>query len=88
MATEMLHAGIPLVVVSRRLDHQRPSTTLNHYAHAVPGGDAQASATLRQIMQTRPRFPNKTTTACSAAAHNAGSVRVLGARVDRYEPIA
>jgi integrase len=51
-ATEMLHAGIPLVVVSRRLDHQRASTTLIHYAHAVPGSDAQASATLRQIMQT------------------------------------
>jgi len=59
MATEMLHAGIPLVVVSRRLDHQRPSTTLNHYAHAVPGGDAQASATLRQIMQTPAPIPEQ-----------------------------
>jgi hypothetical protein len=48
MATEMLHAGIPLVVVSRRLDHRRVSTTLDTYAHGVPGGDAQASATLRQ----------------------------------------
>ena len=59
MATEMLHAGIPLVVVSRRLDHQRPSTTLNHYAHAVPGGDAQAAATLRQIMQTPAPIPEQ-----------------------------
>ena len=59
MATEMLHAGIPLVVVSRRLDHQRPSTTLNHYAHAVPGSDAQASATLRQIMQTPAPPPDQ-----------------------------
>jgi integrase len=55
MATEMLHAGIPLVVVSRRLDHQRPSTTLNHYAHAVPGSDAQASAT-RRHHNDAPRF--------------------------------
>ncbi|MGE0309540.1 MAG: tyrosine-type recombinase/integrase [Acidimicrobiia bacterium] len=51
MATEMLHAGVPLVIVSRRLDHRRVSTTLDKYAHAVPGGDAQAAATLRQIMQ-------------------------------------
>ncbi len=28
MATEMLHAGVPLAVVSRRLDHRRVSTTL------------------------------------------------------------
>ncbi len=52
MATEMLHAGVPLVIVSRRRDHQRVSTTLDKYAHAVPGGDAHASATLRQIMNT------------------------------------
>jgi integrase len=52
MATEMLHAGVPLVIVSRRLDHRRVSTTLDKYAHAVPGADAQASATLWQIMQT------------------------------------
>ena len=52
MATEMLHAGVPLVIVSRRLDHRRVSTTLDKYAHAVPGGDAQAAATLWHIMQT------------------------------------
>jgi len=51
MATEMLHAGVPLVIVSRRLDHRRVSTTLDKYAHAVPGGDAQAAATLWQIMR-------------------------------------
>jgi hypothetical protein len=47
----MLHAGVPLVVVSRRLDHHRTSTTLDRYAHAVPGSDAQAAQTLWQIMQ-------------------------------------
>jgi integrase len=51
MATEMLHAGVPIVIVSRRLDHRRVSTTLDQYAHAVPGGDAQAATTLWQIMQ-------------------------------------
>ena len=44
MATQMLEAGIPIVTVSRRLDHRRVSTTLDRYAHAVPGGDAIASA--------------------------------------------
>ena len=50
MATEMLDAGVPIVVVSRRLDHQRVSTTLDKYAHAVPGrrrprlGDAACQA--------------------------------------------
>ena len=52
MATEMLHAGDPLVTVSRRLDHRRVSTTLDQYAHAVPGGDAQTAATLARIMHT------------------------------------
>lgn len=52
MATEMLNAGVPIVVVSRRLDHKRVSTTLDRYAHAVPGQDEQASAVLWQIMST------------------------------------
>jgi integrase len=50
MATEMLDAGIPLPVVSRRLDHQRASTTLNVYAHAVPGRDAPAAQLLHRII--------------------------------------
>ena len=51
MATRMLEAGVPLAVVSRRLDHRRVSTTLDRYAHAVPGGDAAAAQTLWQIVQ-------------------------------------
>jgi integrase len=43
-------AGVPLVVVSRRLDHRRVSTTLDLYAHAVPGGDAHTATTLWPIM--------------------------------------
>ncbi len=48
MATQMLDAGVPLPVVARRLDHRRVSTTLDRYAHAVPGRDAQAAAALWQ----------------------------------------
>lgn len=52
MATEMLHAGVPLPLVSRRLDHRRVSTTLDCYAHAVPGGDAVAAQTLWHVVQS------------------------------------
>ena len=50
MATEMLHASIPIVVVSRRLDHRRVSTTLDRYAHAVPGFDRDACATVAALL--------------------------------------
>ncbi|MCU1398015.1 MAG: hypothetical protein JWN62_1124 [Acidimicrobiales bacterium] len=50
MATEMLQASVPIVVVSRRLDHRRVSTTLDKYTHAVPGADAHASATLAGLL--------------------------------------
>ncbi|HEX9683293.1 MAG TPA: site-specific integrase [Acidimicrobiales bacterium] len=42
MATEMLAAGVAVPIVSARLADARASTTLNVYAHAVPGGDAHA----------------------------------------------
>jgi integrase len=44
MATEMLDAGVP--VPKARLAHARASTTLNVYAHAVPGGDRLAAEAL------------------------------------------
>ena len=46
MATEMLDGGVPIAVVSSRLAHARTSTTLNVYAHAVPGGDRVAAQQL------------------------------------------
>jgi integrase len=46
MATEMLDAGVPLPIVAARLSHARASTTLNVYAHAVPGGDKRAAEML------------------------------------------
>ncbi len=50
MATELLQAGVALAVVSQRLDHQRKSTTLGYYAHAVPSGDAHAADVMRSII--------------------------------------
>jgi integrase len=50
MATQMLAAGVPIVAVSQRLSHARVSTTLNVYAHSVPGGDRRAAETLAAIL--------------------------------------
>jgi hypothetical protein len=49
MATQMLAAGVPIVTVSQRLSHARVSTTLNVYAHSVPGGDRKGAEMLAGI---------------------------------------
>ena len=51
MATEMLDAGVPVPIVAARLAHARASTTLNVYAHAVPGGDRRAAEMLWQRVE-------------------------------------
>jgi integrase len=51
MATTMLNAGVPITTVSARLSHARTSTTLNVYAHAVPGGDAIAAEILSFVLR-------------------------------------
>ena len=48
MATQMLLAGVPIPIVSRRLDHRRVSTTLDFYANATPAGDRFAANALRR----------------------------------------
>lgn len=53
MATQMLAAGVAIVTVSQRLSHARASTTLNVYAHAVPGGDRKAVDTLASLLDDR-----------------------------------
>jgi len=51
MATEMLAAGVAIPVVSARLAHNRVSTTLDVYAHAVPGGDRDAADGLADLLR-------------------------------------
>lgn len=50
MATQMLAAGVPIVTVSQRLSHARASTTLNVYAHSIPGGDRAAAEVLASLI--------------------------------------
>ena len=42
-ASLLLDEGIPVPAVSARLGHANPQVTLQIYAHALPGGDAQAA---------------------------------------------
>ena len=57
MATQMLAAGVPIATVAQRLSHARASTTLNVYAHAVPGGDRAAAETLAGILSAAADGP-------------------------------
>ena len=50
MATTMLAAGVPVPVVSERLCHARTSTTVNIYAHAMPGADRDAANLLAELL--------------------------------------
>jgi hypothetical protein len=50
MATEMLGHGVPVPTVSQRLGHARASTTLNVYAHRVPGSDRDAADLLGGLL--------------------------------------
>lgn len=42
-ASLMLNHGVPLIVVSRRLGHARPSITLDIYGHLIPSMGAEAA---------------------------------------------
>jgi len=53
MATQMLGSGIAVPVVSARLAHARASTTLNVYAHAIPGADVEAARLISGIVNSR-----------------------------------
>jgi integrase len=55
MATQMLDVGVAVPIVAARLAHARASTTLNVYAHAVPGGDRHAAQQLsRRLAEVMP----------------------------------
>ncbi|HEY9078078.1 MAG TPA: site-specific integrase [Anaerolineaceae bacterium] len=49
-ATLMLLNGIPLLVVSRRLGHAKPSITLDVYGHYLPGMQSEAAALMDELV--------------------------------------
>lgn len=48
-ATQLLANHVPLIEVSRRLGHSKPSVTLDLYGHAVPGYDTQIPEKVQAI---------------------------------------
>jgi integrase len=49
-ASLMLNHGIPLIVVSRRLGHARPSITLDVYGHLIPSMQAEAAQKIDELV--------------------------------------
>lgn len=49
-ASVLLDAGVPLHTVSRRLGHARSSTTLDIYAHVLPGADDLAAEVMGRAL--------------------------------------
>ncbi len=49
-ASLMLNHGIPLIVVSRRLGHAKPSNTLDIYGHLIPGMQIEAAEMIDELV--------------------------------------
>ncbi len=49
-ATQMLAAGVPVPIVSGRLGHASPTTTLSVYAHWIRAGDQAAAGVLGALL--------------------------------------
>lgn len=49
-ASLMLNYGIPILIVSRRLGHAKPSITLDVYGHLIPSKQEEAAALMDNLM--------------------------------------
>ncbi len=49
-ASLMLNYGVPVIVVSRRLGHSKPSITLDVYGHLIPGMQEEAATLMDEIL--------------------------------------
>lgn len=49
-ATQLLKRGVPLIVVSERLGHAKPSITVDTYAHVLPTMQQEAAAKVGEMM--------------------------------------
>ena len=49
-ASIMLNHGVPVIVVSRRLGHARPSITLDVYGHLIPNMDEAAAQKIDELV--------------------------------------
>jgi hypothetical protein len=71
----MLNHGIPVIIVSRRLGHAKPSITLDVYGHLIPSLQAEAAQKINELItpvefyQLHQTAPNCTTTAPRNGGH-------------------
>ena len=49
-ATQMILAGVPVVIVSQKLGHAAVSITLDLYAHVLPSDQSQANAAMEALL--------------------------------------
>ena len=49
-ASLMLNHGIPVIIVSQRLGHKKPSITSDVYGHIIPGKQEEAAQLLDNLM--------------------------------------
>jgi integrase len=63
-ASTLLHAGVPVANVSKRLGHRDAYTTAKIYAHALPDTDQDVAATWDKFMaeQAQSKFPAQIST--------------------------
>lgn len=50
-ATLLLRAGVPVLVVSKRLGHATPGFTLTVYGHLLPGQDSDAAERFASVLR-------------------------------------
>ncbi|MDQ2693759.1 MAG: hypothetical protein M3Y68_17110 [Chloroflexota bacterium] len=46
----MLNHGIPVLIVSKRLGHSKPSITLDVYGHLIPSRQEEAAQLMDSLM--------------------------------------
>jgi len=46
----MLNHGIPVLIVSKRLGHSKPSITLDVYGHLIPSKQEEAAQLMDDLM--------------------------------------
>lgn len=54
-ATQLLANNVPLIEVSKRLGHSKPSITLDLYGHSIPGYDETIPEKVQNIFSLHPR---------------------------------
>jgi integrase len=82
VATSLLASSIDVRTVAGRLGHRNPSTTLNVYAHFVPGSDREASAALARLFEDA----EVATTSSNESAQPRALSSHLTARFPRHGP--